>query len=220
MIDMGLFPDGRRRAIVEHGEGAFHLVRYLALDEQRALVERCEAIIAGSAGLYRPRVRGGGRMHLEMLCLGRHWNAMTYKYEATRADADGLDVPPLPGDLALLARQVAGSVGFAFDPDVCLMNRYHEDGRLGLHQDRDESRASIEAGIPIVSVSLGDTARFLLGGLHRKDEIRPILLESGDAFVLAGPSRLRYHGVSRILPGTRPDGLPLAGRLNLTFRQY
>ena len=91
---------------------------------------------------------------------------------------------------------------------------------MGLHQDNDEGAASLEAGLPVVSVSLGDTARFLFGGLRRRDPVESILLESGDVFVFGGPSRLRYHGVSRILPRTAPPVLALDGRFNLTFRQY
>ena len=90
---------------------------------------------------------------------------------------------------------------------------------MGLHQDKDESAPSIAAGLPVVSISLGDTARFLFGGLRRKDPVESRLLESGDAFVFGGPARLRYHGVSRIVPGTAPPELELAGRFNLTFRQ-
>jgi DNA oxidative demethylase len=91
---------------------------------------------------------------------------------------------------------------------------------MGLHQDKDESAQSIAAGLPVVSVSLGDTARFLFGGTRRRDPVDTRLLESGDAFVFGGPARLRYHGVSRIIPGTAPPELALTGRLNLTFRQY
>jgi alkylated DNA repair protein (DNA oxidative demethylase) len=69
-------------------------------------------------------------------------------------------------------------------------------------------------------VSLGDTARFLFGGLKRRDAVEARMLESGDAFVFGGPARLRYHGVSRIIPGTAPPELALVGRYNLTFRQY
>jgi alkylated DNA repair dioxygenase AlkB len=91
---------------------------------------------------------------------------------------------------------------------------------MGLHQDKDESRESIGAGAPVVSLSIGDTARFLFGGLKRKDPLETILLESGDVFVFGGESRLRYHGVTRILPGTAPRHLGFEGRLNLTFRRY
>ena len=105
------------------------------------------------------------------------------------------------------------------DPDLCILNYYDADGRMGLHQDKDEGPRSIAAGIPVVSLSIGDTARFLFGGLARRDPIESIALESGDAFVFGGPARLRYHGVSRITPGTAPHELGLSGRFNLTFRQ-
>jgi alkylated DNA repair dioxygenase AlkB len=91
---------------------------------------------------------------------------------------------------------------------------------MGVHQDKDESARSLAAGVPVVSVSLGDTARFLFGGLRRRDPVQPVLLESGDSFVFGGPARLRYHGVSRILPNTAPPEIGLGGRFNLTFRQY
>jgi alkylated DNA repair protein (DNA oxidative demethylase) len=154
-----------------------------------------------------------------MLCLGRHWNARTYTYEATRGDFDGLAVPPLPPDLRDLAQEIATTTGMRIDPDLCLINYYDVDGRMGLHQDKDEGAASLAAGIPVVSLSVGDTARFLFGGLKRRDPVEAMPLESGDAFVFGGPARLRYHGVSRIAPRTAPPELGMTGRFNLTFRQ-
>jgi DNA alkylation damage repair protein AlkB len=210
--------DGRHAAV--RAPGVTWLRQCLSLDEQQILVKRCRAIIDGPAGGYVPTVRGGGRMRVRMVCLGRHWNPLTYRYEATRADYDDAPVPPVPPDLVTLAARIADEAGFAFEPDICLINWYGPDGRMGLHQDKDESRGSLEAGLPVVSVSLGDTARFLFGGLRRRDPIEPILLESGDAFVFGGPARLRYHGVSRIVSGTAPPELDLEGRFNLTFRKF
>ncbi len=106
------------------------------------------------------------------------------------------------------------------DPDLCILNYYDAGGRMGLHQDKDESERSIAAGLPVVSLSVGDTARFLFGGLRRRDPVEALALESGDGFVFGGPARLRYHGVSRLIPGTSPSELALSGRFNLTFRQY
>jgi alkylated DNA repair protein (DNA oxidative demethylase) len=207
--------------ITEVAPGAFHLSRFLTLAEQRALVERCRALCDGGVPAYVPIVRGGGKMHVRMLCLGRHWNGRTYRYEARRSDFDNLPVPPLPEDLKQLARRVAAAVHMPLDPDLCILNFYEAPGgRMGVHQDKDESSGSIAAGIPIVSVSLGDTARFLFGGPRRRDPMQVRLLESGDAFVFGGPARLGYHGVSRILPATCPAEIGLAGRFNLTFRQY
>jgi DNA alkylation damage repair protein AlkB len=205
---------------LEAAAGVVWLKQYLSLDDQRALVRRCRAIIDGPAGGYVPTVRGGGKMRVRMVCLGRHWNPLTYRYETTRADYDAAPVPALPEDLAALASRIAAEAGFACRPDICLINWYGPDGRMGLHQDKDESAASLSAGLPVVSISLGDTARFVFGGLRRRDPVETILLESGDAFVFGGPARLRYHGVSRIIPGTAPRELGLDGRFNLTFRQY
>ena len=201
-------------------QGVAWLKRYLSPGEQQTLVARCREIIDGPAGGYVPTVRGGGKMRVRMACLGRHWNPLTYKYEATRVDYDGAPVPPVPEAFAALAMRAARDAGFTFRPDICLINLYGPDGRMGLHQDKDESPSSISAGLPVVSISLGDTARFLLGGLRRREPVEPILLESGDAFVFGGPARLRYHGVSRIIPGTAPPALGIEGRFNLTFRQY
>ena len=159
-------------------------------------------------------------MHVRMLCLGRHWNGKTYQYEAVRSDFDGRPAPPLPGEFRELAREAAGSAGMTLDADLCILNYYDADGRMGLHQDKDESAASLAEGLPVVSISLGDTARFLFGGLRRRDEVTPYQLESGDVFVFGGPARLRYHGVTRILPGTAPPELGFAGRFNLTLRRY
>ncbi len=207
----------------DHSEvvpGAFHLPGALATDLQRSLTARCLELIDGAVPAYVPVVRGGGRMHVRMLCLGRHWNGATYQYEPTRSDHDRLAVPPIPDDFVAVAMAIAARVGMTIEPDICIVNHYDADGRMGLHQDKDESPASLARGIPVVSISLGDTARFLLGGLKRRDAVAPILLESGDAFVFGGAARLIYHGVSRIQPGTAPPALRLLGRLNLTFRQY
>lgn len=201
-------------------QGVAWLKTYVPLDEQQVLVVRCRDIIEGPAGGYVPTVRGGGKMRVRMVCLGRHWNPLIYKYEETRADYDGAPVAPVPKEFAVLATRVAREAGFAFRPDICLINWYGPDGRMGLHQDKDESPASISAGLPVVSISLGDTARFLFGGVRRREPVETILLESGDAFVFGGPARLRYHGVSRIIPGTAPPELGIEGRFNLTFRQY
>ena len=201
-------------------DGAVWLKGALTTDEQREMVARCRAMMDGPAGGYVPTVRGGGKMHVRMVCLGRHWNALTYKYESTRSDYDNAPVAPVPDEWVAVASRLAHDAGFVFAPDLCIMNWYDADGRMGLHQDKDERPESMAAGLPVVSLSLGDTARFLFGGLKRRDEIQSLLLESGDAFVFGGASRLRYHGVSRIVPGTAPRKLEMTGRFNLTFRKY
>ena len=99
-------------------------------------------------------------------------------------------------------------------PDSCLINLYRDEARMGLHQDRDEA----DPAFPVLSISLGDTAVFRIGGTARKDPTRSLRLASGDVCRLSGPARLAFHGVDRILPGSSslvPDG----GRINLTLRR-
>src|SRR6185503_16370705 len=128
--------------------------------------------------------------------------------------------PPLPAEFADLAARIAGAAGFSFHPDICIVNWYRADSRMGLHQDKDESPDTLDRGVPVVSISIGDTAQFRFGGLRRRDPVATIPLRSGDAFVFGGPARLCYHGVARILPGSGPPALGFEGRLNLTLREF
>lgn len=199
--------------------GLFLLQAFLTGSQQQILWARCRELAEGPVPMYTPMVRGGRKMSVGMLCLGRHWNALRYDYEDRRSDYDNLQAPPLPDDFKALAIDAAGRAGFTTTPDLCIMNLYLQDSRMGVHQDKDERPETIAAGAPIVSVSLGDTARFVIGGLTRKESMRPLLLRSGDVLVMGGPSRLRFHGVTRILPGTAPAGTG-PGRFNLTFREW
>jgi DNA alkylation damage repair protein AlkB len=199
--------------------GLFLFQAFLPPASQRALWQRCRELADGPAPMFTPTVRGGKKMSVGMLCLGRHWNALTYKYEATRSDFDGQPAPPIPADFAAIASSAAERAGHALSPDICIMNLYTAESRMGVHQDKDERPETLTAGVPIVSVSLGDAARFVIGGLARRDPTRPMILRSGDVVVMAGPSRLRFHGVTRIQPGTGPAGTG-PGRFNLTFRQW
>ena len=98
-----------------------HPVIALPATDQRVLVDRCRALVDGSVPAYVPVVRGGGKMHVRMLCLGRHWNGKTYTYETHRTDFDNLPAPPLPENLAQLARDIAKAAGMTLAPDLCII---------------------------------------------------------------------------------------------------
>jgi alkylated DNA repair protein (DNA oxidative demethylase) len=99
-------------------------------------------------------------------------------------------------------------------PEACLVNYYAGGAKMGLHQDKDEE----DFDAPVLSVSLGDTGIFRVGGRSRKDDTKKLELKSGDVVVLGGEDRLAYHGIDRILPGTS-DLLAEGGRFNLTLRR-
>ncbi|MND89416.1 Alpha-ketoglutarate-dependent dioxygenase AlkB [compost metagenome] len=122
--------------------------------------------------------------------------------------------PPMPVVFLQLADAAATAAGFAgFVPDACLINRYLPESRLSLHQDKDERSYDH----PIVSVSLGVPAVFLLGGHARGDKAQRIGLEHGDVVVWGGEDRLRYHGVLPLKPAEHP--LLGAQRINFTLRK-
>ena len=94
-------------------EGVYHFSHYLTPERQRWLAALCLNLLDGDVPAYVPVVRGGRKMHVRMLCLGRHWNGKTYRYEDARTDFDGKAVPPLSADLCSLAAEVAALYGYA-----------------------------------------------------------------------------------------------------------
>ncbi|MBX6320532.1 MAG: alpha-ketoglutarate-dependent dioxygenase AlkB [Rhodospirillaceae bacterium] len=186
-----------------------------ALDagEQRALLDDVLAL-AAQAPFYRPTMPvSGAPFSVEMTNAGPlGWvsNRDGYRY-AARHPVTGAPWPPIPERLLRLWAAVGG---YPAPPECCLVNLYRGRARLGLHQDRDEAARDA----PVVSVSLGDSALFRVGGRRRRDPTRAFVLESGAVVVLGGAARFCFHGVDRILSGT--SGLvPGGGRINLTLRR-
>jgi alkylated DNA repair protein (DNA oxidative demethylase) len=132
-----------------------------------------------------------------------------YRYQAHHP-MTGKSWPPIPPRLLDIW---ATLTGFQKPPEACLVNYYAADARMGMHRDEDEADFSA----PILSLSLGDSAIFKVGGLKRGGAAQSVKLDSGDALVMAGSARLLYHGVSRVLEGTSTL-LEEGGRINLTLR--
>ena len=137
-----------------------------------------------------------------------------YRYQATHPET-GRPWPPIPDAVLAVWRAVAD---YPQDPEACLVNYYGTGARMGLHQDRDEE----DLTAPVVSISLGDACRFRIGETTRGGPTRSLKLASGDVIVLGGPSRLAFHGVDRLYPGTSTllaGWFPEGGRINLTLRR-
>ena len=186
---------------------------YLGRAAQEALLADVREAIR-QAPLYTPTMpRAGQPFSVRMTnCGSLGWvsDAHGYRYQPTHPTT-GRPWPPIP-ELALRAwRDLAGD---ASAPEACLINVYAPTARMGLHQDRDEQ----DFTAPVVSLSLGDTCLFRVGGTRRSDPTRSFRLTSGDAVVLGGEARLAFHGVDRIMPGTSTL-LPEGGRINLTLRR-
>lgn len=212
-VDAELFPRER----VQVAPGAVHAPDWLDGEGQRELLAACREWARPPAGLRTVRTPGGGTMTARQVCLGWHW--YPYAYARTAVDGDGAQVKSFPDWLGELGRRaVAGTLGPRAVPaapyDIALINFYDGDARMGMHRDGDE-----RADAPVVSLSLGDTCVFRFGNTGtRARPYTDVELRSGDLFVFGGPSRLAYHGVPRVHPGTAPPWLGLTGRLNITLR--
>lgn len=168
---------------------------------------------ARDAPFHRQSTPGGKAMSVETTGLGPlSWvtDARGYRYEP-RHPLTGRSWPPMPPILAALWAEHANA---AVPADACLVNLYRAGARMGLHRDEDEA----DFAFPVLSVSLGDTAIFRIGGLQRGDPTRSVRLASGDVCLLAGEARLAFHGVDRILAGSSRL-IPGGGRINLTLRR-
>jgi alkylated DNA repair protein (DNA oxidative demethylase) len=180
--------------------------------EQRALALEVFTLVE-EAPFYRPVTPWGKPMSVEMTNLGPlGWvsSSAGYGYQPTHP-VTGARWPPIPGRLMNLWAELADE---HTAPDACLVNLYRAGARMGLHQDKDEADFSI----PVLSVSLGDTAAFRVGGQSRRSPTRSIWLASGDVCVLSGADRLAFHGIERVVAGSS-DLIPGGGRLNLTLRR-
>lgn len=196
------------------GPGLRYFPDHFDRPAQEALVAAIREVVA-EAPLFVPRMPKTGKpMSVRMSnCGPLGWVTDKdggYRYQNTHPDT-GRPWPAIPDVLLALWDEVSG---YAKPPEACLVNFYDPDARMGLHQDRDEN----EFGAPVVSVSLGDQCLFRVGGVSRSDPTRSFRLSSGDVFVFGGESRLIFHGVDRIYPGTSTL-LKNAGRINLTLRR-
>lgn len=133
-----------------------------------------------------------------------------YRYQPAHPET-GRPWPPIPRSVLELWDELTG---YPAPPEACLVNYYGAGARMGLHQDRDE--AALDA--PVLSISLGDSALFRVGGTDRRGPSRTIRLDSGDALLLAEAHRLAFHGIDRILAGSSRL-LAEGGRFNLTVRR-
>ncbi|XP_023741528.1 uncharacterized protein LOC111889615 [Lactuca sativa] len=215
--------------------GMVLLKGYISSDDQVNIVKTCRDLGIREGGFYQPGYQDGAKLHLKMMCLGRNWDPQSSGYIDTRPidNSKPPEIPEFFHDMVKRALQDSnahiqknkGKIIPFMLPDICIVNFYTKTGKLGLHQDKDESRESLNEGLPVVSFSVGETAEFLYGNDRDVEKAERVNLESGDVLIFGGESRHVFHGVPCIFPDTAPKSLleatnMLPGRLNLTFRKY
>ncbi|HIW99494.1 MAG TPA: alpha-ketoglutarate-dependent dioxygenase AlkB [Candidatus Nesterenkonia stercoripullorum] len=206
------------RPEIELPAGAHHVPNWLSYEQQRWIVERFREWGRGPVPPRSASIRGHP-MSVKTVCLGWHWRP--YQYSRDAVDVNGNRVLDFPEWMVRLGRKaLADATGEAeasqeYTPDTALVNYYDEAARMGMHQDKDEA-----SDAPVVSLSIGDTCRFRFGNTTTRNKpYQDLELRSGDLFVFGGPSRLAYHGVTGVIPGSAPEECGLShGRINITMR--
>ncbi len=194
--------------------GCRHLPGFLDRPDQEALVSALRLAVAAAPFFTPVMPRTGKPFSVQMTNVGSlGWvsDVSGYRYQPSHPVTGG-PWPAIPAELLQIWRTCLPE---APEPQACLVNLYRGEARMGLHQDRDEQALEV----PVVSVSLGDSAMFRMSAApQRGGPTTGIRLESGDVFVFGGESRLNFHGISRVYAETS-DLLVGGGRLNLTLRR-
>lgn len=196
-------------------DGVYHFQNTITDSEKQAILDLYEQ---SKHETYAPVLKSGHSMNLDMTCFGKHWSAVDYKYHDSRVDYDREPVKPVPSFLNDIAKRHNEIVFPEHEPiwDIGLMNFYRGKSTLGLHKDDSESRETLKSGHPVVSFSLGASCIFRIGGLFRNDETQDIILADKDVLIFGGRSRLRYHGVVKVLKTENQKD----ERINITLRKY
>ncbi|KAJ1879486.1 hypothetical protein LPJ57_002811 [Coemansia sp. RSA 486] len=150
--------------------------------------------------------------HLRWCTLGQQYNWTTKEYD--------LGTSAFDADLDSMMKSIALSIT---DPDTSVSDRLHAntfDGRLFIsqagiinyynprttmagHVDKTEENMTA----PLISLSVGLSCIYLVGGPTRDTSPAAMYLRSGDVLAMCGESRLAFHGVPRVLPDTCPQYL-------------
>jgi DNA oxidative demethylase len=194
-------------------DGVKHFPGFLDRAAQETMVLALRDVVK-AAPLFIPLMPRTGRpFSVRMTNMGElGWvsDRNGYRYQSTHPDT-GTAWPVMPEQVLDVWRKVAG---VSVLPEACLVNFYQGGAKMGLHQDKDEEDFSV----PVVSISLGDTALFRFGGTERGGKTSTVKLASGDVLVMGGASRLCFHGIDRVYSGTSTS-LKEGGRINLTLRR-
>lgn len=182
----------------------------LDLEAQVDLLDDIRGVLR-AAPLVQPMTPTGRPLSVRMSAAGTYgWVSDRKGYRYERTHPSGKPWPPIPSSLSLLWDKYSNSDR---KPECCLVNWYAPDAKMGLHQDNDEADLSQS----VLSISLGDEARFRVGGQNRSDPTRSVWLKSGDVAVLQGAARLAFHGIDKLRPNSSRL-MPNGGRVNLTLR--
>lgn len=146
-------------------------------------------------------------MPMKSLLCKLRWATLGLQFDWSKRAYDlSLPYRKIPQELSELASTLAKPAmnGAHFLAEAAIVNYFGYDDMLGGHLDDMEADWSK----PIVSISFGCKAIFLLGGTSREENPTAMFLRSGDVVLMAGPARGCFHGVPRIFVNPEDSDVP------------
>ena len=136
-------------------------------------------------------MKGGDWTGLNQL----HWASLGYHYNWTDRSYAETEYSTFPPALAALSTRFSSAVSLSITPSAAIVNYYSLQSSMLAHVDD----AELSMLPPIVSLSLGQSAIFLLGKESKTVKPTAVWLRSGDVMLMGGQSRRCYHGVPRVV---------------------
>jgi alkylated DNA repair protein (DNA oxidative demethylase) len=207
-----------QQSFIDDLPAGFHVYRGMVSPEQQTRLVELSRALCREAPLITPRTLYGAKFKLQITSwgdVGWYSDEQGYRYLGHHPET-GRAWPPIPEEVSDVMTAAAERSGYGLDLQTVLVNFYQADaGRLGRHQDRTEKNLVS----PIVTISLGDSCVFGIGGAAYTDPMQELALDSGDVVVQGGAARMYFHEVIRILPDSSKL-LKQGGRISLTGRAY
>ena len=172
-------------------------------DEQLHWAHECLAHYSNAAHTNLSALSGPQPDHwADAVCSGDwaafnrlHWASLGYHYNWTGRTYADTEYSTFPPALATLSTRFSASVSLSLSPSAAIVNYYSLQSSMLAHVDD----AEMSLLPPIVSLSLGQSAIFLLGAETKTVQPTAVWLRSGDVMVMGGRSRRCYHGVPRVV---------------------
>ena len=200
-------PDAARVWSIDGCPGLSLITQALTLPQQLLWAHRCLSGYSNAAHTNLTNLRGPQADHWRAACTSGDWSALHqlrwaslgFHYDWTARSYTPAQHSPFPPALAALTSSLSSALHLPLHPTAALVNFYPLTSSMLAHVDD----AELTRTPPIVSVSIGQPAIFLMGSRTKASEPTALWLRSGDVMVMGGESRRCYHGVPRVVGGVR-----------------
>lgn len=176
-------------------------------DEIDKILKFINGYVITCTPFFKPTMKNGTPYNIEITSIGQYgWRSDNKGYYYSCNHPNGQEWIYIPNWLYDVCQKYLDLNNLKYDAkyfDSCLINKYTQNSKLGMHIDNTER----DLTFPIMSFSIGATAQFDIEFGNNKKSYN---LTNGNIVIMDGKSRLCKHGIKKIHGSER---------FNLTFRK-